>query len=354
MRQIVKQVCGIDVSQKELVVALGRMYDDWSPAIWCHKTFSNNAKGFDSLVSWVKKSTGESIEVRYVMEATGVYHEKLAHYLYLNGQSVSIILPNKISNYARTLDVRTVTDKTASEAITLFGLERKLDDWHPPLPLFKQMRQLVRERDQIVQTRTVAKNQLHAEQAEAEPLKGTISRLKKQITFLDKQIAEVVAEVNALIKSNEKIKADVELLASIPGVGLLTAATVLAETNGFDLIRSKKQLTSYAGLDVKEKQSGTSVKGKPKISKKGNKHLRKSLHLPALAAIRHDDRFKAIFARLVGKHGIKMKAAVAVQRKLLELMYILYKNQYKYDKDYLQQQNQGAEIEMKQVEGNLN
>ena len=216
------------------------------------------------------------------------------------------------------------------------------------------MRQLVRERDQIVQARTVAKNQLHAEQAEVEPLKGTIGRLKKQITFLDKQIAQVVGEINVLIKSNEKIKADVELLASIPGVGLLTAATVLAETNGFDLIRSKKQLTSYAGLDVKEKQSGTSVKGKPKISKKGNKHLRKSLHLPALAAIRHDDRFKAIFARLVGKHGIKMKAAVAVQRKLLELMYTLYKNQYKYDKDYLQQQNHEAKIEIKQVEGNLN
>ena len=98
------------------------------------------------------------------------------------------------------------------------------------------MRQLVRERDQIVQARTVAKNQLHAEQAEVEPLKGTIGRLKKQITFLDKQIAQVVGEINVLIKSNEKIKADVELLASIPGVGLLTAATVLAETNGFDLI----------------------------------------------------------------------------------------------------------------------
>ncbi|MGN7787104.1 hypothetical protein ACTJIJ_21405 [Niabella sp. 22666] len=84
----------------------------------------------------------------------------------------------------------------------------------------------------------MAKNQLHAEQAEAEPLKGTTSRLEKQITFLDKQIAEVVAEINILIKSNEKIKADVELLASIPGVGQLTVATVVAETNGFYLIRS--------------------------------------------------------------------------------------------------------------------
>lgn len=343
MKQVLKQVCGIDVSQKELVVAFGQMYDDLSTKLLWHKTFVNNQKGFESLIQHVKKLTDDTTGTGYVMEATGVYHEKLAHYLYLNDQSVSIILPNKISNYARTLDVKTVTDKTASEAITLFGLERKLDSWNPPDPLFKQMRQLVRERDQIVQSRTVAKNQLHAEMAEVAPLKNTVSRIKKQIVLFDKQIAEVVSEINALISSKETIKADVELLASIPGVGLLTAATVLAETNGFDLIRNKKQLTSYAGLDVKEKQSGTSVKGKPRISKKGNKFLRKSLHMPALAAIRHDDRFKAIFGRLVSKHGIKMKAAVAVQRKLLELMYAVYKKQEKYDKDYLQKQN--AEVQ---------
>jgi transposase len=121
----------------------------------------------------------------------------------------------------------------------------------------------------------------------------------------------------------------------LPGVGLLTAAIVLAETNGFELIRNKKQLTSYAGLDVREKQSGTSVKGKPRISKKGNKHLRKAMHLPALAAIRCDERYKAIFTRLISKHGIKMKATVAVQRKLLELIYTLFKSTQRYDKDYL-------------------
>ncbi|MEI9946621.1 MAG: IS110 family transposase [Chitinophagaceae bacterium] len=124
------------------------------------------------------------------------------------------------------------------------------------------------------------------------------------------------------------------IICSIPGVGLLTAVTVLAETNGFDLIRNKKQLTSYAGLDVREKQSGTSVKGKPKISKKGNRYLRKAMHFPALTAIRHDERFKAIFARMVAKHGIKMKAAVAIQRKLLEMIFTIYKSKIAYDKEY--------------------
>jgi transposase len=131
-------------------------------------------------------------------------------------------------------------------------------------------------------------------------------------------------------------------MCSITGIGLLTAASVIGETNGFDLIRNKRQLTSYAGLDVKEKQSGTSVKGKPRISKKGNKHLRKAMHMPALTAIRHDERYKAIFARLVSKHGIKMKAAVAVQRKLLEMMYTIYKTNKPYDKSFFKKQNEEA------------
>jgi len=95
-------------------------------------------------------------------------------------------------------------------------------------------------------------------------------------------------------------------------------------------------LASYAGFDVKEKQSGTSVKGKPRISKRGNRHLRKAMHFPALGAIRRDERFKAIFARLVSKHGVKMKAVVAVQRRLLEMIYVLYKTGTSYDENYLQ------------------
>jgi len=336
MKTIVKQVAGIDVAQDELVVCLGKMYDDWTPELCAHKTFANTAKGFVSFTEWVNRLADVSVPVRFVMEATGVYHESLAYYLDEQGQEVSIVVPNKISNYARTLTVKTVTDKTASEAIARFGLERKLDQWSRPKGLFKKLRQLTRERSQLVDERTVLKNQLHAEQAQAEPYKKSIERIKKRIILLDKQEKEILEELRSLIKTDNEMQQLVILLCSLPGIGILTAATVLGETNGFDLIRNKRQLTSYAGLDVKEKQSGTSVKGKPRISKKGNKHLRKAMHMPALAAIRHDERFKAIFARLISKHGIKMKAVVAIQRKLLEMMYILYKTNKSYDKNYLQ------------------
>ena len=333
--KVMKQVLGIDVAQKELVVCLGRMQDDWTPELYARKTFVNTAKGFELLLLWVKKQTVETIPVRYVMEATGVYHESLAYFLEGKGYDVSIVLPNKISNYFRTLDVKTITDKTASEAIAKFGLERTLDSWKRPKEIFRNLKQLTRERGQIVEHRTMAKNQLHAEETEAYPNKTSVARLKAQIKLFNKQVLEIKMEITSLVKQEKEVSESIEIICSIPGVGLLTAATVLAETNGFELIRNKRQLTSYAGLDVKEKQSGTSVKGKPKISKRGNRHVRKAMHLPALTAIRHGERFKAIFIRLVSQHGIKMKAVVAIQRKLLELIYTLYKTNKMYNEEHL-------------------
>lgn len=338
MKRIVKQVVGIDVAQNELVVSLGRMNEDWTPELYANKVFTNTAKGFVALVQWIKKLTEESSPVRYVMEATGVYHESLAYFLDGKGFEVSIVLPSKISNYTRTLQVKTITDKTSSEAITMFGLERKLDKWNPPAEIFRRLRQKTRERDQLVGERTLVKNQLHAGQSEAYPSKESIRRMKTRINLLDKQIAQIEQEIAALLKQNKAVNEDVKIISSIPGVAMLTAVTVLAETNGFELIRSRKQLTSYAGLDVREKQSGTSVKGKPRISKKGNKYLRKAMYMPALAAIRFNKSFKNLYARLVSKHGIKMKAAVAVQRKTLELIYTLYKTKTSFNKDYCNQE----------------
>ena len=139
MKVIVKQVAGIDVAQKELVVTLGRMYDDWQLELYAHKTFANNVKGFESFIAWTKKQSDELVPVRFVMEATGVYHESLAYYLNEKRLELSVVLPNKISNYSRTLDIKTITDKTASEAIVRFGLERKLDQWKSPNPFYKKL-----------------------------------------------------------------------------------------------------------------------------------------------------------------------------------------------------------------------
>ena len=332
--KLLKQVLGVDVAQKELVVTLGRMYDDLTIELYAFSVFKNTETGILKLSEWVNKLTDKTIKVRYVMEATGVYHQRFAYYLDEKQEDLSVVLPNKISNYMRTLDIKTITDKTCSEAIARFGLERKLENWKKPKDIHRVLKQLTRERRQITDERTIVKNQLHAEKTEAMPHLSSIQRLERRIMFLNTLEKEIKNEIKSSIKEHKELMTDIANICTIPGVSILTAATVIGETNGFELIRSKKQLTSYAGLDVVEKQSGTSVKGKPKISKKGNRYLRSALHLPALSTIKWDDNFRDQYARIVAKHGIKMKACVSVQRKLLELIYVIYKNKTVYDKDY--------------------
>jgi transposase len=333
MTNIVKQVAGIDVAQNELVVS------SIETEIYASKTFANKPSGFSALLVWIKKHSDSQVAVRYVMEATGVYHEKLAYHLSDAGLQVVIVLSNKVSNYIKTLEVKTVTDNTAAQGICQMGLEKNLELWKKPKKIFRDLKQLTRERDQLIIDRTMAKNQLHAEQAEAFPNERSIFRVNERIKLLNSQEKEIKLEMAAVVKTDEKLVKKINLITSIPGIGKLTAVIALAETNGFELVKSKKQLVSYSGLDVKEKQSGTSVKGKPKISKRGNRHLRKAMHMPALTAIRNDERFKAIFVRLISKHGIKMKAVVAVQRKLLEMIYTIWKSKKPYDKAYLQKEN---------------
>jgi transposase len=337
MANILKQVVGIDVAQNELVVSLGRMDGATEKEIYAFKQFANKPSGFKALESWVKQRSDKDVPIRYVMEATGVYHEKLAYHLSGQGYEISIVLPNKISNYMKSLDLKTVTDKTASQAICQFGLERKYEVWQQPKKIYRDLKQLTRERDQIIAERTVSKNQLHAEQAEAYPNENSILRLTQRIGLCNTQEKEIRVEIAGVIKQDKELAARINNVATAPGVGNLTVVIAIAETNGFDLVKNKKQLTGYSGLDVEEKESGTSVKKKPKISKKGNRHLRKAMHMPALTAIRVDERFKAIYVRLVSKHGIKMKAAVAVQRRLLELIYTLWATNKPYDKKHVHQ-----------------
>lgn len=334
MRKILKEVAGIDVAQKELVVSLGRIDGSLNLEIFAYQVFKNNPKGINRLVEWVSSISTIADQVQYVMEATGVYHEKLAYALNEKGFNLSVILPNKISNYARTLDIKTITDKTASQAITRFGLERKLDNWVRPNQVYKQLKQLTRERDQIVEERARVKNQRHAESSEAIPNQRSLKRIEQRIKFLTDQEKEIKEDISKLVHCHPNIEQRIKRICTIPGVGELTAVIVLAETNGFELIRNKKQLTSYAGFDVKEKQSGTSVKGKPKISKRGNRHLRKSMHLPSLSSVKYNTSHKELYVRLVSKSGIKMKALIAVQRRILELIFIIDKNKSNYENDY--------------------
>jgi len=334
MNQITKQCVGIDCSKDELVSCLASLMQDMEIKQQVRKVFSNDPAGISRLVNWAKKHSDESLPLSFIVEATGVYHEKLAEHLFDQGFHISVVLPRRVHAFTKSLQTKTITDSTASQAIAQFGLLKKLDKWHKPNKVYRLLRNLTREREQLLQQRTTAKNQLHAEQNGAWADQNALKRLKKRIRFYDEQMGQVEADINWAISQDKSLKERLEKVQTIKGVSLITAVTIVAETDGFNLIRNSRQLVSYAGLDVIQKQSGTSVRGKPRISHRGNRHIRRALYLPALSAIRHDPFSKQHYHRLVSRHGVKMKAAVSVQRKLLILMYILWKNQSVYDPHY--------------------
>jgi transposase len=175
----------------------------------------------------------------------------------------------------KSLSLKSLDDKTCSRAIAQFGLERKLERWQAPDSNYREIRQLTRERSQVIDERTAINNKLHADINKANPMPPSLKRAKQRIQFLDKQ--EINKEIQVITNKFEEIKKNVEILESIPRIGYLTPLTILAEINNFDLIKSKKKLTSYDGYDIVHKTSGTSVNSKETISKKGNKHLSKAL-----------------------------------------------------------------------------
>lgn len=333
MKEVVRQSIGIDCAMGEHVAAFSVMNLDRSVSHLSGLTFKNSGAGFKKLEKWIKKHH-PCPDLTIVMEATGVYHEQLACFLTDRNYFVSVVLPNKAKYFAKTLDSKTITDKISAQSLAIMGLEKKLIKWEKPSELLNQLRQLTRERDQVVHERSQIKCQLHAESSGAWPNSSSLKRMNQRIKVLDKQVVEIELEIQELVKKDTDLSERIKRICTIKGVGILTAVTVIAETNGFSSIRNKKQLVSYAGLDVKQHSSGISVNKKSRISKHGNKYLRKCLHFPALAAIRFEKSHKELFVRLVSKHGIKMKGAVAVQRKILVLIYTLWKNETVFDPEY--------------------
>jgi transposase len=330
-----RQCLGIDISKDKMDVCLSTadMYMDVK--VKYSRVFLNTLTGIKSLIGYLAQKKLANIPMSIVMEATGCYHENAAHLLHEAGYQVSVVLPNKSHNYGKSLNAKSKTDKADAIILAQFGLERALETWQPPNPNLLIIRQLYRERTMLQRDITRHKNQLHAVKHSNAPNKSAEKRHNKTIEFLSKHIELIESEIAALLKSDEELKKSVDLVTSVSGLGVQTVLTVIAETNGFDLIKNKAQLQSYAGYDVVQHQSGTSVKGKSHISKKGNSYIRAVLYLPSMSAMRVEGELKDFYNRILAKHpGEGKKALVAVQRKLLILIYTLYKNKTVYDPNY--------------------
>lgn len=279
------------------------------------KKFSNNAQGFEQLLQWSKKRKKNEYDLLFVMEATGVYHENLCYFLYDREEKVKVVLPQKVKYYAKSLNIKTKTDKVDAGIIAEIGLERsqKLRSWQPPSKQFKAIRDISREVTRLKKSKSAAASQVHALQSGHESFPEVVEIAQRHQENLGDLIDELEGLLLDKVKEDEKLYEKLKKVSTIKGLGILSAIKIIAETNGFLLFDNIKQVVSYAGLDIIEKQSGK-YNGKSKLSKKGNAYLRQVLYMPAVSAATHNKKLKNVYGRLNEKFTHKKQSLVAVMR----------------------------------------
>lgn len=329
-----KYSVGLDVSSKKINACMSVIDQNQKVIVKSSCVIPNTKKGFEDLEYWILKHQKESLPIVVCMEATGIYHENCAYYLFEKDFSVSIILPNKAKKYMEAMGLKSKNDSIDAKGLSQMGAEQCLELWKPMGLFFYQLRLLTRQHQNVVELKTVLKNQLDALRFAMHQSDEVIRQLEQTIDLFETQIKELSRAIKKHIDSDAGISLRFNALLKMKGLGVLTLATVLAETNGFELFKNYKQLVSYAGYDVVEAQSGTRV-GKTKISKKGNSKIRRALHMPSLVLIQCGvQKYKDLFDRTYERHGIKMKSYVAVQKKLLVMIYHLWKKKEEYNPVY--------------------
>lgn len=318
-----KQSIGIDVAKDSLVCCIGSLDQEARQAFSKTKTFRNDLEGFGQLLNWAAISKCE--DAIFVMEATGVYYENLAYWLDGHDKKLSVLLPNKVKHFAKSLNIKTKTDGVDAQVLSKIGLERSLAHWKMPSKLMREIKFLSREHREAKAKLVVIKNQLHAKGHSYGCPSSIEKRLKNQVGLLETQLLEIEAEIRLMAMAEGLLYDKITKLGTIPGVSFMTIISILAETNAFVLVENAKQLVSYSGLDVQHNQSGLKD-GKTRISKKGNSFIRNALYMPALCASRHNPDMKIFYNRLIEKKPAKKIGITAVARKLLVLMYVLWKN----------------------------
>ncbi len=340
-----KYAMGIDMAKDKFDVCLSVIDMAQKVTAKCSSSFANNLKGFSAFYAWSLKHLKEPLAVIYVMEATGIYHEQLAWFLFEQKCSVAVVLPNKARKYKESLGLKSKTDSIDAKGLSQMACQQSLKLWQPASKKIYEMRLITRQIEAVAVQITVAENQLHALSYGMYQLKGIEKMLLNQIALLSEQKGEMQQVLLSIVEKDAVLKERFAKILKIKGLGALSLAAIVAETDGFALTENIAQLTSYAGYDVVENQSGNR-KGKTKISKKGNGHIRRALHFPALNMVRYEQgNFHLLYQRVYKRSTIKMKGYVAVQRKLLALIYTLWKKNEAFDNNYKKQASRNEEPE---------
>lgn len=320
-----KFYCGIDVSKKKLDVML------FVQEKFHYKVVENSNDGVIFLQDWLKSKLEKDAFVHFCMEATNVYHELVAFTLLENKNfKVSVVNPRIVKSYAKSL-VKTKNDKIDAKILAQFCKERNPRPFIPQSKQRRELRDLSRLMDNLVELRIMQKVRLQTFNTEA-----AARMVKATLNSIENTIAETDKEIKYYYENYPELEKEYELLNSIPSFGKRVSNVLLSEIykDEYNMYNSKR-LTAFFGLEVREMESGSSVRNKPRITKYGNPRVRNMLYMAALVAIRHNAKMSEFYLRLVNKGKPKKLALIAVARKLLVIACAILNSQKPYEENHV-------------------
>ena len=315
--------CGIDVSAATLAVAVQQEDQRFEERI-----FDNTASGHKALIRWLHKLKARA---RVSLEATGIYSLDLALALdAAEGIEVAVLNPKLIHRFAQTLR-RSKTDSADAQVLAEYSARMPFTPWSAPGRSGLELRSISRHIQGLTVEHARASNRLHAAEKSASTPRCVVEDLKRSMASLQRRMARLRGKALQLIGRNEGLRKRFELLIDMPGIAAISALELLGELASLSPEMSVRQWVAHSGLDPSHRESGTSVHKPSRISRAGNRHLRRALYMPALVAVRRDPHMKAFYEALLERHKAKLQALIAVARKLLHAIYGIFKSQMPYD-----------------------
>ena len=296
---------GVDVSKDELVCS----YRDGHP--FSHK---NSAKEVKRLLSRLGPAT------TIAMEATGRYHRLLADMAYSMGFTVFVLNPKDVSRYAKSISPRASTDPIMAKIIAEFASIRERRAYVTPPAFVDALKNLVRTRAGLVKQKTALKNQAGQHPDIADGLRAAIASINLSINKLNRDIVKVA-----------KSLPEYQLLFKVKGFGELTAAYMTAMLAS-GVFRASDAFVAFIGYDLRVRESGK-LKGKRKLSKRGDPESRHLLYMAAMAASRCPGPFADLYAHYMARGFTKTEAYVFIARKLARVAWAIYTKKQPYNPD---------------------
>jgi len=317
-------VIGIDVSKAKLDCAW--LKEDNKVKT---KVVSNQLEGWKELRHWAEKQTGnDTKELHFVMEATGIYHENLANWLYDSGAKVSIANPAHVKYYAKSVGGRSKNDKKDSIVLARYGIKEQPLLWQPAPQEMRVLKALLTRLDAV--ERDLQREKNRQEKALVSDIPASVlASMSSMIEHFEEERKSLEKLIDDHIKAHKNLKENKALLESIPRVGKVVAGRMLMLL-GTHQFKDAHQCAAYLGLVPVQKESGSSLRGRSQLAKNGNKTVRAKLYMATVTATRYNPDIKAQYERLTQKGKSKMSALGAAMRKLVHICFGVIKHQQPY------------------------